>query len=186
MRTRANITVAGLGVVVLLLAARAVMSAPERGPQWRPLSPAFTPGRDNIDGSYHTRLMRLRGRLDEVPDDTALLGELARLLQDAHQPGEAAVYYARYAAVAPDSRGAWLDLAASYAAVGEWTAAETAMRSMLDRFPADPAGSYNLGAILASQGRTTEATPWFEAAARSSDPESAGAARAALDRMSRK
>lgn len=183
MSGRGLLLVAGLGLAGMLTAWLAV-GARDDDLEWRPLATSVTPDRDNVAGSYHVREMQLRSMLGHEAADTAALAELARLLQDAHRPAEAATLYSRYLEAAPGNRQAWLDLAASHAATGDWPAAESATRSMLERFPDDPAGMHNLGATLANQRRAAEARSWFErAAAQTSDTATARAARQALDRL---
>jgi len=184
MNGRALLLVAGLGTAAMLIGWLSVGSRDD-GLAWRPLAATVAPpDRENVAGSYHVREMQLRSRLEREPGDSAGLLELARLLQDAHRPAEAARLYERYLEAAPSDRQAWLDRAASHGDAGDWAAAESAMRSMLERFPGDPAGMHNLGATLANQNRALEARPWFErAAAQTVDAATARAARLALNRL---
>lgn len=123
-----------------------------------------TPGKDNVSHTYRAEVARLEQRLEAAPDDTTARVELARLKQGAHRLDEAVGHYARYLALHPANRQAWLDLAAGYGGLERWAEAEQAMHALLERWPADPAALYNLGAICANQGKTDEARAWWEKA----------------------
>jgi len=120
-----------------------------------------TPGRANVDHSLLIQEQQLREDLAASPADTSARMQLARFLHDTHRPGEAAGEYVRYLAVRPANRQAWLDLADCYAAAEEWKEAESVTTSLLERWPEDPAGMYNMGAILANTGRSAEAVEWW-------------------------
>lgn len=119
------------------------------------------PTRENVSRQFHLEVETLRKRLEEAPDDSTMLITLARLLQGAHQPAEAASYYRRYVALAPSDRQAWLDLASVYASMAQWEQARGAMLSLLEAIPDDPAAMYNLGAINANLGDYQEASAWW-------------------------
>ena len=120
-----------------------------------------SPTRENVSSQFHVEVETLRMRLEEAPHDSTLLITLARLLQSAHRPTEAASYYQRYVALIPSDRQAWLDLASVYSAAAQWDEAKGAMLSLLESIPDDPAAMYNLGAINANQGNYQEATAWW-------------------------
>jgi Flp pilus assembly protein TadD len=118
------------------------------------------------------------------PADTAALLELARLLHDAHKPGEAVPFYRRYLEANPGNREVWFDLADSEGRAGDWAQARTTMQTLLEQAPADPAIEYNLGVIELQAGNADAARGWLEkAAARTADAQVAERARAALSQL---
>lgn len=173
----------GFGLAVVLLVLR-LRSRPTPSPS-RPVAAEAVPSRDNVAASFHTREMKLRERLESDASDTAALGELGRLLQDGHRSAEAAGFLERYAAIVP-ARQVLLDLAVAYEAAGDLASAKRVIDQLLERFPGDPAGLYDRGAIEANLGNAAAAVVWFErAAAQTSDSVTAVAARVALERLGR-
>jgi tetratricopeptide (TPR) repeat protein len=137
-----------------------------------------------VSGEFRHEMAILEDRLAEDPADTDALLRSAVLLQDAHQPAEAAQRYRRLLAIDPRNRQAWLDLANVAAEAGDWPGALEATEGLLAAFPDDPEGLWNLGAIHANQNRTEEArAAWRRAAEQTADPEIAGRAADALERI---
>ena len=147
-------------------------------------APAVAPDAANVAPSFHVEMEDLKRRLDAAPEDTAALLRLARLKQDGHQTDEAIAYYRRYLARAPDARQAWLDLAQSLGQLERWDEALEATEALLERFPNDPAGLYNLGAVHANAGRPAEARAvWERVAAQDGDATLRAMAASALQRL---
>src|SRR6056297_82566 len=137
---------------------------------WQPVADvAPPPSADNVDPTFHARLMRLREQLETTPEDTTVLLDLARLEQDAHQHDRSAEHYERFLALSPRNHQVWLDLANVYAGQGLWDEARDASERMLEQYPDDPSAMYNLGAILANQGQADEARQWWTAVQDSDD-----------------
>ena len=171
----------GLAMAAILLVARV------RSLRTMPADPtlvaASIPSRDNVAPSYHTTEMKLRERLESDSSDSAALSALGRLLQDGHRSAEAAGFLERYAAIAPE-RQILLDLAVAHEAAGDLESARRAIDRLLERFPEDPAGLYDRGAIEANLGNAAGVLSWFERAAeQTADTVTAAAARAALARL---
>ncbi len=124
-------------------------------------APAPPPSADNVDPSFHARLMTLKEQLEAAPEDTTALLQAARLEQDAHQLPAAAEHYERFLALHPRNHQVWLDLANVLAGDERWDDALRASESMLEHYPDDPSAMYNLGAIHANQGRPDEARRWW-------------------------
>jgi tetratricopeptide (TPR) repeat protein len=141
------------------------------------------PSKSNVSAGFHAQLETLRLRLAAAPDDTALLMRTARLLDDAHQPGEAIIYYERYLAIDPGSKQVWLDVSNVYAALGRWENALEATESVLKINPDDLMAMYNLGAIYANMGRYEEARSWWEKVQGHPDGSLADRAAASLERL---
>ena len=142
------------------------------------------PSRTNVAPGFARELAVLEHSLAANAADTAALLRLARLHQDAHQPGRAAGYYRKYLALVPANRQAWLDFAAVAAATGDWDGALSATAALLARDSLDPAALFNRGAIHANRGDTVEARRWWQkAAAQARDPELAQRAAASLRQL---
>jgi tetratricopeptide (TPR) repeat protein len=153
------------------------------GSEITPLDPHARSSKSNVSAGFHARLESLKLHLAAAPNDTALLIGTARLLDDAHQPGEAITYYERYLAVDPESRQVWLDVANAYAALGRWEKALKATESVLKIKPDDLAAMYNLGAIYANMGSYEEARSWWERVRGHPDGSLADRAAASLERL---
>jgi len=182
---QAGLVVAGLAAVLLAIY---VFTGRDPAPATTPTAAAadttVAPTADNVDPTIHARMMALRAEVEAAPADTAKLVQLARLEHDAHQFEASAATYERVIALAPTHRQAHLDLAQAWAAMGRWDDARQAMERMLDRFPDDPSGLYNLGAILANQGSYAEARPYWERVrAQTADAELARQAAASLEQL---
>ena len=160
---------AGFGLFALLAY---VQNRPASAPaqDWQPVADvAPPPSADNVDPTFHARLMRLREQLETTPEDTTVLLDLARLEQDAHQHDRSAEHYERFLALSPRNHQVWLDLANVYAGQGLWDEARDASERMLEQYPDDPSAMYNLGAILANQGQADDARTWWTAVQSSDD-----------------
>ncbi len=142
------------------------------------------PTAENVDPTFHARLMALRQEVEDAPSDTSKLLELAHLYQDAHQLAEAATVYEQILAVAPEHRQAHLDLALCYSQLGQWESAQGAMERLLARYPDDPSALYNLGAIQANDGNYDEAERiWKRVQAQTADIHLASQASASLEQL---
>jgi len=178
--------------VVLAGAIVAVRILRAEGPVAAPVAPhaqvaGFEPSAANVSADLTNRLHTLRNRAAVAPADTAALLELARLLHDAHQPGEAVQYYRRYLEANPANREVWFDLADSQGRAGDWVQARATMQTLLDRAPGDPAIQYDMGVIEAQIGNADAARAWLEkAAAQTADTAVAERARATLARMEKR
>lgn len=144
------------------------------------------PNKDNVSVEFRGQLESLKLRLAATPDDTVVLVQMARLFDDAHQPGAAIPYYERYLTINPGDRQVWLDLAGAYGAMGRWGDALETTRSALRMKPDDVVAMYNLGAIHANMGSYAEARGWWEKVRDHSDASLAETAVASLERLSLK
>jgi Flp pilus assembly protein TadD len=137
-----------------------------------------------VSAEFRHEMAVLEDRLAKSPSDTGALLRSATLLQDAHQPAEAAGRYRRLLAVDPQNHQAWLDLANVSVEAGDTAGALAATEGLLAVFPEDPEGLWNLGAIQANRGRTEEArAAWGRAAEQTADPAIAGRAAEALEQI---
>ena len=116
---------------------------------------------ENVDHQIHLQIFALKEHLADAPADTVKLSQLARLLHDAHQFQEAALYYNRLLEHNPENTQGWLDLANVYAALNDWEGAIHASKSLLAVRPDNPSAMYNLGAIYANQSQMNEAISWW-------------------------
>jgi tetratricopeptide (TPR) repeat protein len=137
-----------------------------------------------VSGEFRHEMAVLEDRLRKEPADPEALLRSAVLLQDAHQPAEAAERYRRLLAVDPANRQAWLDLANVAVEAGDTAGALAAAEGLLAEFPDDPEGLWNLGAIQANRGRTEEArAAWRRASEQTADSTIAARAAEALERI---
>jgi tetratricopeptide (TPR) repeat protein len=193
MSRRVRLPVAALALAVVLVGAIVtVRILRPRPPAAAPSAPharvaGFEPSAANVSAELTTRLRTLRNRVAAAPADTSALLELARLLHDAHQPGEAVPYYRRYLEVNPANREAWFDLADSEGRAGDWLQARATMQTLLDRTPDDPAIQYDMGVIELQIGNADAGRGWLEkAAAQTTDSAVANRARATLAQMEKR
>lgn len=113
---------------------------------------AGAPNRGNVSDAFPGERHALETRIAENAADTTAILALAHLLHDAHMESEAVEYYGRYVELRPVNRQAWLDLATVQASTGDWAGAKASTEALLEQYPGDPSGTYNLGAILANTG----------------------------------
>ena len=145
---------------------------------------SFTPNATNVTSSTTQQLDALRARVASAPEDTMHVIRLARMLNNAHQSDEAISYYSEYLALHPKNRQAWLDFAQILSELKQWNEAEKATESLLQNYPSDPSGLYNLGAIYANQGRIEEARQiWTQLSGQSTDPSIVEMARSSNERL---
>lgn len=181
----------GLGLALVLAIIISFSNRPVQQSAPTPELPAGTeqesvePSAENVDPSFHARVMSLEQEVEAAPTDTSLLLELAHLRQDAHQMVEAAEAYERLLEVAPDHYQARLDLALCYAELGRWNDALLTTEAVLVAKPNDPAALYNIGAIHANQENFEDArVAWERVAAQTEDADLAMRARQSLSQLS--
>lgn len=175
------LALAAVVLVGVVYAARPAADAPAPAPP--AVAEAPPPTGDNVDPAVHSRMMALQQDAEAAPDEAAPRLALARFLQAAHRPAEAAEAFETALALDPSDRQAWLDLANAYGSDGAWERVADASDRMADRFPGDAAALYNAGAAYANAGDDATARVRFQAAAASTDAEMAGQARDALGRL---
>lgn len=138
---------------------------------WHTFSSPVEPSSDNVSETHRNQVQELKMYLQEHPEDTTHLLRLARLYHDGHNPGSAAIYYERFLKIHPKQRQVWLDLANCFAESSQWPKALEATESMLQYYPSDGEGRYNLGAIYANMGNSEQAvTVWNQLNSETSDP----------------
>lgn len=142
------------------------------------------PDAEDVAPEFHIELERLKRQVAEHPDDASSRLKLAQMLQDGHQEAAAIVEYRTYLAQVPHSREAWLDLAKAQASVGDWSTALETCDSLLVRFPDDPSGLYNKGAVLANLNRPADARAfWIRAQSQDEDVQIKKMAELAISRL---
>jgi len=181
-------SVAALGAAFLCIVVLVFLFRSDEGTEQATITPLESapvePSADNVDPAFHSRLMVLEREVEESPTDTTKLLELAHLHQDAHQMAEAAEAYEQLLEVVPDHRQAYLDLALCYTEVGRLEDAQTTTDALLERYPNDPAGLYNLGAIHANQEQYREAREiWGRVQTQTEDAQLAAQATASLAQL---
>jgi tetratricopeptide (TPR) repeat protein len=141
------------------------------------------PSGSNVSHAYRREEARLQQVLEEAPDDTTALVQLARFYQDGHQPEQAVPHYDRYTQLHPRNHQAWMDLTACFAELMQWDQALKALEAMLRIWPDDPAAMYNIGAIHANAGEFDAARTWWEKVRDGSNDE--GLVRKATEQIAR-
>ncbi len=120
-------------------------------------------------GSEQTQLApEQRARLEALqqavalnPDNLAAVLELANLYYDLGRFQEAVPLYQRYLSADPGQAEVRIDYAYALFASGEQEAGIAELRRVLERFPDHPIALFNLGILLAQQGKFDEARQFF-------------------------
>jgi tetratricopeptide (TPR) repeat protein len=124
-------------------------------------SPSVAPSSKNVSSSYYQQTQQLESYLSEHPSDTTHILRLARLYQDGHQNEKAILWYKKLIELQPQNRQAYLDLINTYGSAQLWAYALETTDKLLAISPDDEEAIYNQAAILANQGKFSQAkTIW--------------------------
>ena len=149
-----------------------------------PASNPDIPSGENLSPTYHATIESALSRLQESPQDTTALIQLAHLTHDGHKLEDAVGYYRRYLELHPAGRKAWLDLTKCLGELERWDEALDSANRLFELAPNDPSALYNLGAIHANRGQFELARQvWESLASNSTDPEMARSAKKALTQL---
>ncbi|HEY4485402.1 MAG TPA: tetratricopeptide repeat protein [Nitrospiria bacterium] len=99
------------------------------------------------------KVNEFKQRLDRNPKDAEALLFLANANYDISRFAQARDYYKQYLQLEPDHPGARTDLASAYYNTQDPDSAILELKEVLKRKPDHPAALYNLGLILAKDGR---------------------------------
>jgi tetratricopeptide (TPR) repeat protein len=144
-----------------------------------------TPTGENVDRHFQVEVDQLREAVRSDSNDVDAMLKLARLAQNSHQLDEAITLNLRVIMVEPDNYDARLDLSRCYGLQEDWPRALRTVDVLLTRFPDDPGGQYNRGAILANMGDFEQAKQmWTKVAQQDEDERLKTMAASALDRLS--
>lgn len=184
IRTYAMIAVglaAGLAIAILVRDDPQENTAPPASPH----AMGGAPGKDNVSRSIRETVAHLKAVVEKNPKDTARMIELARLLHDAHQPGEAAAYYERALAVGEVGDSARIDYSLCLFQIGKVEQALEQNRVVHRRNGRNAQALYNIGAIHANSGRRDSAVVyWQRLTAVAPDDPLAPQARTNLEKLS--
>lgn len=115
------------------------------------------PSKTNVVSGFTEQVEELKRSAAKQPKNAAHLIALAQLLMDGHQNKEAIVYFEKAALLQPKNDSLLLDLSVCYFNEKEYAAALKITERILSRGKDVSRALYNKGAILATQGKKTEA-----------------------------
>jgi tetratricopeptide (TPR) repeat protein len=152
------VLIVGVIVLVALQTDGIQGTPPESMEQTPPVSPGTeAPSKENASASVKETIGHLREVVSQNPNDAAALLELASLLQNAHAPGEAVLFYARGLRIDSTNIDARIDYSLCLFELGRAPEALTQNREVVRLDPGNPKGLYNIGAIHANGGRRDSA-----------------------------
>lgn len=145
-----------------------------RPPEPSPSSPdpiASAPG--DVGTAFAEAVEVLEHRVKAAPDDRSAVLRLAHLLHDGHRVPEAVPHYRRAIELDPSEAGAYYDLAAAHAGLGEWSEAAAVLQARIEAAPEDAIALYDLGLVMAHAGDRQAARTWLSRAEKAAmgDPE---------------
>ncbi len=111
-----------------------------------------TPSKQNVNSTVRQTLEHLHQLVKENPNDSKMVFELARVLQDAHNIAEAIQYYKRGLELDVTNTVARIDYSLCLFEVGRTNDALEQTKLVLKRDPKNAQACYNAGAIYANIG----------------------------------
>ncbi|MCS7169136.1 MAG: tetratricopeptide repeat protein [Candidatus Kapabacteria bacterium] len=115
-----------------------------------------------LSPEQEARLRELRQRIAQDPTNIAAVLELANFYYDLGRFAEAVPLYRQYLAADPGQAEVRIDFAYALFASGEEEAGVAELHHVLERFPDHPIALFNLGVLLAQQGKMEQARQSFE------------------------
>lgn len=148
------------------------------------LSSDPVPSKENVSESVKLKAGELRHIIERDPDDATRVFELARLLQDSHNMGEAATLYERGLTLRPEDHDARVDYAVCLFESGRKADALVQTRRVLRADPGNAKALYNAGALHGNNGIRDSAQFYWEKLMRMHpDDDLAAQAKANLGRL---
>lgn len=142
------------------------------------------PSKENASTSVKETIGHLREVVEQNPNDAAALLELATLLQNAHAPGEAAVFYERGLRIDSLNVDSRIDYSLCLFEIGRPLESLEQSRTVIRLDPGNAKGLYNIGAIYANGGRRDSADfYWSRLLELHNDGEMADQTRASLKKL---
>ena len=154
---------AGLVVAVLMHDEPAVTTpaadpaVPPASPHPQTAAPADQPSASNVGDAVVKNIGDLKHIAAKDPGNAKVRFDLARLLQDGHNPAEAARYYAEGLVLDPRNNDARIDYSLCLFEQGKVQEALDQNRRVLKREGTNAKALYNVGAIHANTGHTDSA-----------------------------
>jgi tetratricopeptide (TPR) repeat protein len=119
------------------------------------------PSKENANPGVKESIEHLRQVLGSRPEDVTALFELARLLQDSHNPEEALTYYERGLRLRPEDNDARIDYSLCLFTTGRINQSLAENRMVLNLESGNLKALYNIGAIHANTGNLDSAEQYW-------------------------
>lgn len=126
------------------------------------LNDQSAPGKENVTSTVFERLEEMKKEVEQNPNDTLKLRELADFLTAAHKPDEAIPYYEKILKIDSNKKDVLFTLAFIYNSKRNFIQAEKYTKKILKLDPKNSQALYNLGAINASRGDRKKAREIWE------------------------
>jgi len=144
------------------------------------------PSKDNVSKNFIHDMNVLKEQIAKTPNDTLSMKKYATLLSASHKQPEAIKFYKRILKVDPRRKDVLLDLTFAYFNLKDLSNAEFYTRRLVEYYPNNLAGQYNLGAIYATQNRKKKATKiWEKIITESPDSYEAKLSKSSLARLNK-
>ena len=151
-----------------------------------PVSPSEpeAPSKENASQNVKDAIAHLKDLVAKDPTNAATMLELATVLQNAHQPGEALAYYKKGLLIDPNNIDARIDYSLCLFETNHVMDALEQNRIVLQRDPGNPKALYNIGALHANTGlRDSAEMYWKRLIATHPDDTLSRQARASISRL---
>jgi tetratricopeptide (TPR) repeat protein len=142
------------------------------------------PSKENASEGVRNAIDHLKKVVEDDPDNANALFELARLLQDAHQPLDAIRNYETGLRLRPENTGARVDYSLCLFESGRVDEALTQNRIVLSYDRTNTKALYNIGAVYANRGvRDSAEAYWNRLIVLAPEDDLAGQARANITKL---
>ncbi len=119
------------------------------------------PSKENVTEEYRQHLKQLQDAVDNNPNDTLKIRELADFLSASHKTDDAISYYKKVLKADPKRKDIRFSLSFIYYTKGDLASAEEQNNKVLEYDPNDEMALYNVGAIAASRGNKEKAREYW-------------------------
>ncbi len=119
------------------------------------------PSKENASKVFKEDIEHLRNVVRDDSSNSSVIFELARMLQDSHNSGEAVRYYALGLRVDPKNDSARIDYSLCLYGLGRASEARKQCAVVLHNDPANPQALFNIGAIYANSGAWDSARAYW-------------------------
>ena len=145
-----------------------------------------SPNKDNVSKNFIHDMNVLKEQIAKTPEDTSIIKKYAILLSASHKQSEAVKFYKRILKIDPRRKDVLLDLTFAYFNLKDLSNAEFYTKQLIEYYPNNLPGQYNLGAIYATQGKKKEAAKiWKKIIAKSPDSYEAKLSKSSLARLNK-